>query len=379
MNNLDVPMNWPLSIPVSPCKTRRVVLAALLALCGWVALSGWATQGGWARGQETSPSDTVPATATAPVKSAVQSPVQSPVQAAAKSPVQACTVFRVRPQDQIWAVSTRCLGCPAGGSAEPGWTVWHYESGRWVNSTTAALYATDSPEIVTPIFVHGNRVEDGQALSDGLAVYFQLAGKFDHEPPVRFIIWSWPSAQIRGPLNDVRTKAYSSDTEAYYVARFLAGMSPEVRAGLVGFSYGARIIGGALHGLGGGRVAGHTLLVTEHPKLRVVFWAAAENSDWLVPGRYHGQALPEAEAWLNLINYCDPALAQYWRLDKCASGDALGYTGLYGRNLLTPEINARFHELNVTHLIGKIHDMPPYLYSLPVQNATREYALWHEL
>jgi hypothetical protein len=321
-----------------------------------------------ALGQEeaASPSDVQPAAA------------NSPIQAAAKNPSAGCTTFRVRPQDDIWAVSTRWLGCPACGAAEPGWTVWHYESGRWINSTTAAFYATDDRGLVTPIFVHGNRVEDGQALGDGLAVYFQLAGKLDDEQPVRFVIWSWPSAQIRGPLNDVRTKAHRADAEGYYLARFLAGMSPKVEVGLVGFSYGARIIGGALHGLGGGSVAGCTLESGERPKLRVVLWAAAENSDWLAPGYFHGRAIGQAENWLNLINRCDPALAHYWRLDKCVGGSALGYTGLYGRNLLSADDNARFAELDVTHLIGKIHDMPPYLYSLPVQNATREYALWHK-
>lgn len=328
---------------------RLTLLAALLSCAGAL------------RGEETSPSDS------------------KPVVAAGKSPVLACQTFRVRPQDQIWAVCTRWLGCPAGGPAEPGWTVWRYEAGRWVNSTTAAFYATDAEKLVTPIFVHGNRVGDSQALSDGLSVYFQLAGKLDDERPVRFVIWSWPSTQIHGPMNDVRTKAYRADTEGYYLGRFLAGISPEPQVGLVGFSYGARIIGGALHGLGGGNVAGHTIPAGERAKMRVVLWAAAENSDWLVPSRFHGQALPLAEKWLNLINYCDPALAQYWRLDKCNGGCALGYTGLYGRNLLTPEVNASFHELDVTHLIGKEHDLPPYLYSIPVQNATREYALWHDL
>jgi hypothetical protein len=35
--------------------------------------------------------------------------------------------------------------------------------------------------------------------------------------------------------------------------------------------------------------------------------------------------------------------------------------------------------MNVTCLVGGTHDMQPYLYSLPIQNRTREYVLWHEL
>ena len=346
-------MRW-----LMPTFAGRIIVS--LALLGAALLAF----GMSAQAQEpASPSDIVPA--------AAKSPVQSPV--------QACTTFRVRPQDQIWAVCTRWLGCPLGGAAEPGWTVWRYEQGRWVNSSAAAFYATDAADVVTPIFIHGNRVDDDQALSEGLQVYFQLAGKLDDERPVRFVIWSWPSAQIRGQLNDVRVKAVRSDVDAYYLARFLAGISPQVQVGLVGFSYGARIIAGGLHGLGGGYVVGHTIEPGERPQMRVVFWAAAENSDWLLPGRYHGQALPMAQRWLNLINCCDPALAQYWRLDKCVGGTALGYAGIYGRNLLPAELSERFDEWNVTHLIGKQHALDPYLYSLPIQDRTRQYALWHEL
>ncbi|MDX1944501.1 MAG: hypothetical protein SFU86_03770 [Pirellulaceae bacterium] len=337
-----------------PALTAR--FAVLLALAA-LALSSSA------RGQdESSPSDLAPD--------------KSPVQTAKSAD---CPTFRVRPQDQIWVINTRWLGCSAGGAAEPNWAVWRYESGRWENSTTADFYATDSAEIVTAVYIHGNRVDDQNALDDGLAVYFQLVGKLDHEPPVRFVIWSWPSTQIKGQLNDVRVKADRADVEAYYLARFLAGISPEVRVGLLGFSYGARIIAGGLHGLGGGRVVGHTIDPGERAKMRVVFWAAAENSDWLLPGRTHGQALPMAEHWLNLINCCDPALAQYWRVDKCVGGTALGYAGLYGRNLLPADLSARFVEWNVTHLIGKQHSLYPYLYSLPIQNRTRQVVLWHEL
>jgi hypothetical protein len=35
--------------------------------------------------------------------------------------------------------------------------------------------------------------------------------------------------------------------------------------------------------------------------------------------------------------------------------------------------------MNVSCLIGGTHDMPAYLYSLPIQTRTRQYVLWHEL
>jgi hypothetical protein len=281
--------------------------------------------------------------------------------------------FRVRPQDSVWAVSTRGLGCPS-----PGWTypltVWQFQSQspRWVNSTIDALAASDDPEIVTVVYIHGNRIDSSLALQDGLSVYFQLAGAWDHERPVRFVVWTWPSDQIRGPLKDVRAKAARSDVDAYYLAQFLTRLNPEIKVGLLGYSYGARIASGGVHLLGGGRLAGLSLPTASGPEMSVALWAAAEHDDWLLPGRTHGEALPTAEQWLITRNCCDPVLAHYRLLDKCTDPTALGFSGLVGRNLLLPETNERIDELDVTGVVGSSHDMQRYLYARSVLDPTRE-------
>ena len=73
---------------------------------------------------------------------------------------------------------------------------------------------------------------------------------------LRFVIWSWPSDKIKGPLNDIRTKAWRTDTDGYYLGWFLQRMHPQSDIGLIGFSYGARIVSGALHVLAGGELDG---------------------------------------------------------------------------------------------------------------------------
>jgi hypothetical protein len=284
-----------------------------------------------------------------------------------------CATFRVRPQDAVWAVSTRGLGCPA-----PGWTypltVWQYESQspRWANSTLDAFTASDDSEIVTVVYIHGNRIDSSLALQDGLSVYFQLAGAWDHERPIRFVVWTWPSDQIRGPLKDVRAKASRSDVDAYYLAQFLTRVSQNNKVGLLGYSYGARIACGGVHLLGGGRLDGLSLPAAGGPELRVALWAAAEHDDWLLPGRTHGEALPRAEQWLITRNCCDPVLSRYRLLDKCSEPTALGFSGLVGRNLLSPEINQRIEEIDVTGVVGSSHDMQRYLYARSILDSTRE-------
>jgi hypothetical protein len=290
-----------------------------------------------------------------------------------------CTTFRVREQDQVWLVSTRHLGCPSGGKYQPTFQIWRYEQGRWQPKTEAEFFREDSDQLVTPIYVHGNQIDAGLASSYGLTVYFEFVGKLDVERAARFVIWSWPSDQIRGPLRDVREKAARSDTDAYYLACFLGRMRPEVQVGLLGYSLGARIASGAMQLLGGGSLLAWSPPSASHPHVRVAMWAAAEHNYWYQPGQFHGHAPAAVEAWFVAVNCCDPILARYRMIDKCGDPVAVGYAGIYGRNLLPADVNARIEEVNVSNIVDGEHHWRPYLYSRYIQDRTRDYLLWHEL
>jgi len=285
-----------------------------------------------------------------------------------------CTAFRVREQDQVWVVSSRHIGCATFAAADS-LQAWQYEKATWQPRTMADFYAADSADVVTTMYIHGNRIDAGQANADGLAVYFQLVGKFDHTRPVRFVIYSWPSDQIKGPLKDVRAKAARADEEAFLMSRFLYKMDPDVPVGVVGYSYGARIILGGLHLLGGGAFCGRATEPGKGQPIRVALWAAAEHNDWPLPGHAHGQALGMADEWLITINGCDPALARYHYVDPCTKPTALGYAGLAGG--LPPDLARRVQLLNVSHIVGGTHDMNPYLYSPAIAGPTARVVLWY--
>ena len=91
----------------------------------------------------------------------------------------------------------------------------------------------------------------------------------------------------------------------------------------------------------------------------------AEQSD----GQTTFHAVPNR--WLITRNCCDPALARYRWVEKCYNPVALGYSGMVGRNLLAPEIDARIEELDVTHLVGGTHDNDAYLYCESIVRRTR--------
>jgi hypothetical protein len=279
----------------------------------------------------------------------------------------------VRPQDEVWLVSTRHIAF-ADTLSDP--AVWQWSPGQWSASDAAELARQCTPNVVTVIYVHGNRIDDDEGASGGLAVYQHVIAPHSGEERVRFLIWSWPSARICGPIKDVRSKACRSDDEAVLLARFLARMeNRHCRVGLVGFSFGARIIGGALHLLAGGELEGMTIPCGERPKFQVAFWAAAAHNNWLLRDCRHGRALPLGEKWLNLINGCDESLRHYQLLEKGHNPPALGYTGLAGRNLLAPQEQERWEEQDVSNLVGVTHNYHPYVYSPWIAERTAQVVL----
>jgi hypothetical protein len=124
---------------------------------------------------------------------------------------------------------------------------------------------------------------------------------------------------------------------------------------------------------------GYALPKATYPRFRVAMWAAAEHNHWYLPGQFHGQALAAAEAWFITVNGCDPTLAHYRFIEKCGDPVAVGFAGIYGRNLLPADVNARIEEVNVANIVGSDHNWRRYLYSLYIQNRTRDYILWHDL
>lgn len=285
-----------------------------------------------------------------------------------------CQQFRVREQDKVWVVSSRHLGCNAKITADS-LQALVYDKGTWQPKPMAEFYATDSADVVTTTYIHGNRIDAGLARADGLAVYFQLVGKYDHQRAVRFVIYSWPSDQIKGPLVDVRTKAARADQEAFYLAKFVSKIDKDVPLGLVGYSYGARIILGGMHLLGGGSFGGRSVEPSQGQAIRVALWAAAEHNHWPLPGHAHGQALGMADQWLITINCCDPALRRYAAVDPCSKPTALGFAGFAGG--LPSDLAARTRMMNVSNIVGGAHDMHLYLYSPSIAQPTAKTVLWY--
>jgi hypothetical protein len=282
--------------------------------------------------------------------------------------LQASTIANgIRAQDEIVLVNVRAVGsCCNPAVLADGVRIESYQalndSGRrrWQASNLESVVAADA-SVSTVIFVHGNRLTNWDAKCEGLAAYRRIVRQCADEAPIRFVIFSWPAAQISGPLKDVRVKAARTRPAACQLAWFVDQLPAETPITMVGFSFGARIITGSLHILGGGNAGSMGLAELQHPKRRpanVVLLAAALNSDWLCPGHGHGQAMSMVNRMVLVNNCVDRAMKYYHFSTTCGRPQALG---LCGPTCIDPAGASKIVEFNVSRYVGTDHNLFCYL------------------
>lgn len=276
----------------------------------------------------------------------------------------------IRPQDSIWLFSTRHLGCPGGYCAdEPAYQILRCDRpGNWHAATLAEFLASGNSDTTTIAFIHGNRIDWSSAIDLGLSVYYAMAAGHNDDTPIRYVIWSWPSDKLAGPRRDIKAKALRTNIEGLFLADLLTRMEENDNVALVGFSFGARIITGALHYAAGGALFGWRLppdVIAVTPRPRAVLMAPALHNGWLLPGSFHDQAIHRADEILIQHNPCDSVLKWYPIMDLHQRPQALGFTGLPFAESLGDDA-FRVRQQNVAWYVGSEHDTRVYLGSLEV-------------
>lgn len=297
-------------------------------------------------------------------------------QATASEPSDCCA--GLRPNDQVWLVSHRGLGCRVEQQVTK-LKYWRLDADRhWVRSSLAELQDAEQPDQLTTIFAHGNRIASCQAFTKGWRVYRKLV-RCAGERPVRFVIWSWPSGQVCGPVKDARIKAGRTNPSAYYLAWLVDQLDPDEPVSLWGHSFGARVVTGALHLLGGGRLAGRQLTTRTHPTrqpIHAVLIAAALDSHWLAAGRAHGRAMSQTDRILLVNNSCDAVLKRYhWVYHRRSCRTALGYTGLPRYGMTSESLNA-IEQIDACCQVGREHALLGYLCAACLWTPMRDVLLF---
>ncbi len=258
---------------------------------------------------------------------------------------------RVAPD--IWLIDSRRA---VPGQLLPTLICHRYQAGLWVRASEHEFVAAQDTTTPTCFWVHGNRIAEGEAIDEGLAVYRYLNARATR--PFRFVIWSWPSARVQGDLRDVRLKAQVSDIYAYPLARLVDQMDPRVELSFLGYSYGARLICGALHLRRPRQLTARGLpyqAVAYRPPIRVVLLAAAMDNDSFRSGGRNACTLSHVGQMLITVNRNDPAMRWYQMLYGVPGPPALGFSGATG--VSAPGL---LH-LDVSEPLGTNHELEGYL------------------
>lgn len=292
--------------------------------------------------------------------------------------------FADRPQDQLWVVS--CRGVP-GASAEQAMGLlryWRYQGSgqwdrrQWLLSDRESFAAVNPSSSTTCVFVAGNGYTDAETRALGRSAYQGLARGLASDRPLRFVIWSWPSDQADSAMiQDLRIKAGRTDRVAWYLAAWLNETAPAANLSLIGTSFGVRIVGGALHLLGGGRLGGYALTDRNRSltPMPVLFISPAIDNDWLLPGHRFGRAMSQVERLLLVNNSSDRMLKRYrWLYGLRSQAQALGHSGIVAASRLGAD-REKISQFDAAAVIGAKHGCGPYFQSPGLLARMRPYVI----
>ena len=138
------------------------------------------------------------------------------------------------------------------GQAGNGFYLYRLEGGAWVAKDVADFYA-DAAEFATVVYAHGYQTDMTDATRDAAAFKTVLAAARQNvgaDRAFRLVVWKWNSERDAARIRiDAQSKASLADWSGKALGRFLGGLDANADFALVGFSFGARVVGSALETL----------------------------------------------------------------------------------------------------------------------------------
>ena len=253
--------------------------------------------------------------------------------------------------DQIWIVM----------ATADGFYCQTLENNAWRVADVKEFYAGDSADRSTVIWAHGFKTdmtgaaESGCSFRNTIAAARAAAGS---SRAYRLVIWKWSSERGAGRLRiDAQMKGRIADAEGRRLANFIGGMNASNNVSLVGFSFGARVVGSALQCLA---TSPSTYMTNRTGRVSLVLASSACDYgafDWSYA---NGAAIPAYV--LNIYNPADFAL-RYYPFVSDTGSQAQGVYPITG-SAFTGAVGSAFN-INVSSAVGKEHSFTDEIQAVP--------------
>ena len=253
--------------------------------------------------------------------------------------------------DQIWIVM----------ATADGFYCQTLENNAWRVADVKEFYAGDSADRSTVIWAHGFKTdmtgaaESGCSFRNTIDAARAAAGS---SRAYRLVIWKWSSERGAGRLRiDAQMKGRIADAEGRRLANFIGGMNASNNVSLVGFSFGARVVGSALQCLA---TSPSTYMTNRTGRVSLVLASSACDYgafDWSYA---NGASIPAYV--LNIYNPADFAL-RYYPFVSDTGSQAQGVYPITG-SAFTGAVGSAFN-INVSSAVGKEHSFTDEIQAVP--------------
>ena len=195
-------------------------------------------------------------------------------------------------QDRIWLLSTRSLVSRATQVSldQPAFEISKLSPKNLFQSVSFEEFIHQLAQRQRAvIYVHGNRFTADDAIARGCLVHANVA-IHEVDQPVDWVIWSWESDKNGILVRDARLKANRTEGQGLYLGWLLRKhANHRIPTTLVGYSFGGRVVTGALHAAAGGELGGVSIAgeATLDGPFNAALIAPAIDSLWLDQRGYH--------------------------------------------------------------------------------------------
>lgn len=253
--------------------------------------------------------------------------------------------------DELWIVMSN--GC--------GFFCQVYENNAWRQASVDEFYRGDSKDRTTIFWAHGFQTDMNSASRDLFCTYNAIdraRAAVGQGRSCRLVVWKWASERTsRRILADAMQKERLADIEGVSLARFIGGMRGNNDVSLIGFSFGARVVGSALQTLA---CRQNSYMDNKTGKISLVLASPACDCGAFSSVYARGAKLPSYV--LNLYNPADGALRFYPAASETGSSaqgvcpiDGTPFTGAYGQTF----------NMNVNSVLRREHSYSDEIQSLP--------------